>query len=262
MINAWGEIGKTLNNLYSGSFAPAIDMSHLNLPKDFGERVGKGGGLRSIIGSNNPLARFDDGTGEGLNRTEAEIEAAKRTPTEIGTMAYRRTYFDADTLTVPDDPSQTFADATLDRYELEVGLTDQFERDLIQQTKSQALVDTAQDDIAVQQDIAQGIVDRQRSRYGMSTTEAFRREEEMAKQRGGAAIAVDALNNARITQKDLNTSLLNTLSDISNQIQKTTQGMGSTAAGQYTAMENAYRRDRAQHKANKYGIIGSFIGAL
>ena len=148
------------------------------------------------------------------------------------------------------------------RYELEVGLTDQFERDLIQQAKSQALVDTAQDDIAVQQDIAQGIVDRQRSRYGMSTTEAFKREEERATQRGGAAIAVDALNNARLAQYDINTNLLNTLSDISNQIQKTTQGMGASAVGQYTAMENAYKRDKAQHKANKYGIIGSFIGAL
>lgn len=262
MINAWGEIGKITGSLYSGSFAPVIDISNINLPKDFGERIARGGGLKGILGGVNPLARFDDGTGEGLNRTEAEIEAAKRTPTKIGTMDYRRTYFDADSLAIPDDPSQTFADATLNRYELEVGLTDQFERDLIQQTKSQALVDTAQDDIAVQQDIAQGIVDRQRSRYGISTTEAFRREEQMAKQRGGAAIAVDALNNARITQKDLNTSLLNALSDISNQIQKTTQGMGSTAAGQYTAMENAYKRDRAQHKANKYGIIGSFIGAL
>ena len=254
--NAWGEIGKTLNALYSGSFTPVIDMSYINLPN-----VGKGGGLKGIIGSN-PLSRFDDKTGEGVTRTQSEIEAAKTTPTEIGTLDYKKTYFNAASLPEVTDPSQTFADATLDRYELEVGLTDQFERDLIQQTKSQALVDTAVDDIAVQQDIAQGIVDRQRSRYGMNTTEAFNREEQRATQRGGAAIAVDALNNARLTQKDLNTSLLNALSDISNQIQKTNQGMGSTAANQYTAMENAYKQDRAQHKANKYGIIGSFIGAL
>lgn len=254
MIDAWGEIGQTLNNLYSGSFTPIVDFSGVNLPA---AQPQQGGG-----GSTNPLARVVDGTGEGLTRTQEEIKTAKETPTQIGTLDYQRTYFDADSLAVPDDPAQTFADSTLDRYELEVGLTDQFERDLIQQAKSQALVDTAQDDIAVQQDIAQGIVDRQRSRYGMSTTEAFKREEERATQRGGAAIAVDALNNARLAQYDINTNLLNTLSDISNQIQKTTQGMGASAVGQYTAMENAYKRDKAQHKANKYGIIGSFIGAL
>ena len=124
------------------------------------------------------------------------------------------------------------------------------------------LIDTALDDIAVQQNLAQGIVDRSRSRYGIATTGAFNLEQRRAIDRGRVNIASDALNNARISQDEQNTALLNELSNISNTINKQITQMGSSAALQTTNMENSYKAAKSQHKSNKYGIIGSFIGAL
>ena len=155
-----------------------------------------------------------------------------------------------------------FAEESKKDYELEVGLTREFEKDLVKKTKDQALIDTALDDIAVQQNLAQGIVDRSRSRYGIATTGAFNLEQRRAIDRGRVNIASDALNNARISQDEQNTALLNELSNISNTINKQITQMGSSAALQTTNMENSYKAAKSQHKSNKYGIIGSFIGAL
>ena len=140
--------------------------------------------------------------------------------------------------------------------------TKEFEKDLIQKSKDQALIDTAVDDIAVQQNLAQGIVDRSRSRYGIATTGAFNLEERRATDRARVNIASDALNTARISQDETNTALLNALSNIANDINKTNLNMGASAAQNFTQMENSFKAARAQHKSNKYGIIGSFIGAL
>ena len=247
--SAWGDISKTLGQLYGGSFIPQIDYS--------------GMGLGTTTATVSP-AVVDSGTGpgQGLARTNEQIKQAEETAKKIGTIDYKRSTFDVDAIPDVTDPAKTFADETLRQYELEVGLTKEFEKDLIKKSKEQALIDTAVDDIAVQQNLAQGIVDRSRSRYGVATTGAFNLEQRRATDRSRVNIASDALNTARISQDETNTALLNALSNISNEINKTNLNMGASAAQNFTQMENSYKAARAQHKSNKYGIIGSFIGAL
>lgn len=252
--SAWGDISKTLGELYGGSFTPQIN---------FGANLA-GVDLSGLAGTTVSPAVVDSGIGpgQGLARTNEQIKQAEETAKEIGTIDYRKSTFDVDALPDVTDPAKTFADETLRQYELEVGLTKEFEKDLIKKSKEQALIDTAVDDIAVQQNLAQGIVDRSRSRYGVATTGAFNLEQRRATDRSRVNIASDALNTARISQDETNTALLNALSNIANDINKTNLNMGASAAQNFTQMENSFKAARAQHKSNKYGIIGSFIGAL
>ena len=247
--SAWGDISKTLGELYGGGGFGTIDFS---------------GGLN--LGGTTPasttIVDSGIGPGQGLARTNEQIKQAEETAKEIVTLYFKKTNFDADALPEVSDPDKLFAEEAKKDYELEVGLTREFEKDLVKKTKDQALIDTALDDIAVQQNISQGIVDRSRSRYGIATTGAFNLEQRRATDRGRVNIAADALNNARISQDEQNTALLNELSNISNTINKQITQMGSSAALATTNMENSYKAAKAQHKSNKYGIIGSFLGAL
>lgn len=251
--SAWGDISRTLGNLYGGGL-PQIDLTAGFAGLD----------LSGLAGTTVSPAVVDSGIGpgQGLARTNEQIKQAEETAKEIGTIDYKKSTFDVDALPDIEDPAKTFADESLRQYELEVGLTKEFEKDLIQKSKDQALIDTAVDDIAVQQNLAQGIVDRSRSRYGIATTGAFNLEERRATDRARVNIASDALNTARISQDETNTALLNALSNIANDINKTNLNMGASAAQNFTQMENSFKAARAQHKSNKYGIIGSFIGAL
>lgn len=259
--SAWGDISRTLGDLYGGSFTPQIDFGANLKGLDLSGLAGRAGGLKGIIKSN-PLDRFNDRSEEGVAKTDEQIKRAEETAKEIGNIDYRKSTFDVDALPDVKDPAKTFADESLRQYELEVGLTKEFEKDLIQKSKDQALIDTAVDDVAVQQRLSQGIVDRSRSRYGIDTTGAFNLEQRRATERARVNIASDALNTARISQDETNTALLNALSNIANDVNKTNLNMGASAAQNFTQMENSFKSARAQHKSNKYGIIGSFIGAL
>ena len=252
--SGWGDISRTLGQLYGGNFIPNIDFS-ANL---------SGLDLSGLAGTTKSPAVVDSGIGpgQGLARTNEQIKQAEETAKEIGTIDYKKSNFDVDALPDVADPAKTFADETLRQYELEVGLTKEFEKDLIKKSKEQALIDTAVDDIAVQQNLSQGIVDRSRSRYGVATTGAFNLEQRRATDRARVNIASDALNTARVSQDETNTALLNALSNIANDINKTNLNMGASAASNFTQMENSFKAAKAQHKSNKYGIIGSFIGAL
>ena len=230
--SAWGDISRTLGELYGGGGFGTIDFSGMNL------------GTTTV--KSPAVVDSGIGPGQGLARTNEQIKQAEETAKEIGTLEFKKTNFDADALPEVADPDKLFAEEAKKDYELEVGLTREFEKDLVKKTKDQALIDTALDDIAVQQNLAQGIVDRSRSRYGVATTGAFNLEQRRATDRGRVNIAADALNNARI----------------SNTINKQITQMGSSAALATTNMENSYKAAKAQHKSNKYGIIGSFIGAL
>ena len=253
--SAWGDISRTLGNLYGGGL-PQIDLTAGFAGLDID--------LSGLAGTTVSRAVVDSGIGpgQGLARTNEQIKQAEETAKQIGTIDFKKTNFDADRLPEVADPDKLFAEEAKKDYELEVGLTREFEKDLVKKTKDQALIDTALDDIAVQQNLAQGIVDRSRSRYGIATTGAFNLEQRRAIDRGRVNIASDALNNARISQDEQNTALLNELSNISNTINKQITQMGSSAALQTTNMENSYKAAKSQHKSNKYGIIGSFIGAL
>ena len=79
----------------------------------------------------------------------------------------------------------------------------------------------------------------------------------------GRALAIKFANQGwNVAVSARREELLNELSNISNTINKQITQMGSSAALATTNMENSYKAAKAQHKSNKYGIIGSFIGAL
>ena len=164
--SAWGDISRTLGNLYGGGL-PQIDLTAGFAGLDID--------LSGLAGTTVSPAVVDSGIGpgQGLARTNEQIKQAEETPKQIGTIDFKKTNFDADRLPEVADPDKLFEEEAKKDYELEVGLTREFEKDLVKKTKDQALIDTALDDIAVQQNLAQGIVDRSRSRYGIATTGAF-----------------------------------------------------------------------------------------
>ena len=72
---------------------------------------------------------------------------------------------------------------------------------------------------------------------------------------------IQAIQDARLAQRDANQTLLADLINIGQGVNRTSlQQMGSAAADA-TARKNAYEQAKAQSRANTYGLIGSLGSA-
>ena len=112
-------------------------------------------------------------------------------------------------LPVVDDPEKAFADITRQDYENYMKDYSGFEQQLIDARNDTSLVDRAPEDAAKQSQIAQGVQDRNISRYGgAGLSVAQRQQQQAANQRQGQLGLAGGLNTARIAQKDINQSTL------------------------------------------------------
>ena len=91
--SAWGDISRTLGELYGGGGFGTIDFS---------------GGLN--LGGTTPasttIVDSGIGPGQGLARTNEQIKQAEETAKEIGTLEFKKTNFDADALPEVADPDK------------------------------------------------------------------------------------------------------------------------------------------------------------
>lgn len=166
------------------------------------------------------------------------------------------------TIPTVSDPDQTFADMTRQQYLDFVNNYGQFEEGLINQAQNDtSLIDQAREDVAGAQERARGIAQRNISRYGTSLTPAQRQEMERSLGRSNVLGGIQAIQDARLAQRDANQTLLADLINIGQGVNRTSlQQMGSAAADA-TARKNAYEQAKAQSRANTYGLIGSLGSA-
>ena len=165
-------------------------------------------------------------------------------------------------LPVVDDPEKAFADITRQDYENYMKDYSGFEQQLIDARNDTSLVDRAPEDAAKQSQIAQGVQDRNISRYGgAGLSVAQRQQQQAANQRQGQLGLAGGLNTARIAQKDINQSTLADLINIGQGVNRSSlAGMG-TASGNAAAKASAYKNAKAQHSSNMVGMGASLASA-
>lgn len=135
------------------------------------------------------------------------------------------------------------------------------ENDLIARSQNDtSLVDQAKKDAPKAASIGSGIAERNASRYGIGLMPDQLKARGAETARAGALGYSDAVNNARVAQKDVNDSLLSKIIDIGAGVNSSALGQLGSAASDATARKNAYSQAKASSQANTYSAIGS-LGA-
>jgi hypothetical protein len=144
-------------------------------------------------------------------------------------------------------------------YERDYG---QWERDLLERSSNDtSLIDDAREDSAMASALSQGVVDRNRARYGVNLTPAQAQQQQQTAQRNNTLGGIQSLQDARLAQRDLNQDMLGRIIDIGQGVySRSMQGMTSAASNK-KALDNAYSAAKAQSKAQTYSTIGSLGSA-
>lgn len=159
------------------------------------------------------------------------------------------------------DPDKVFSNITRNEYLDFVQNYGGFENQLIDKAQTDtSLIDQARADAPEAAQLTAGIQQRNLSRYGGSLTAAQRQQMEGSLQRGNTLGAIQSVNDARIAQKEANTSLLADLINIGQGVNRSSQSQLGTSAQNATQLKNAYTQAKAQSKANTYNTVAS-LGA-
>lgn len=184
--------------------------------------------------------------------------------TSIGTLEFPNTYsnYSADELPVVTDPDATFASVAEGAHERYIRNFRDFEDALVSSRDSTELVDAAREDIPQQTELARGIAQRNRERYGYQQTAAERQEAEKMLQLGGTLNLAGGLNNARLAQRDANRFMLGNLINIGQGVNRSSmRGLGS-AAQNAAARQQGYQNDKAAYKQQTASFMGKLGSAL
>lgn len=159
------------------------------------------------------------------------------------------------------DPERAYADMTRQEYLDYIQNYRGFEEQLIQKAQTDtSLIDQAREDVQVAQGLTAGIADRNAQRYGAALTPAQRQQQELTLQRANTLGGVQSINDARIAQREANTTLLSDLINIGQGVNRSSQSQLGSAAADATQRKNAYTQAKAASKAQTYSTIGS-LGA-
>lgn len=131
---------------------------------------------------------------------------------------------------------------------------------LARSQNDQSLVDQAKKDAPKAAQISSGIAARNTSRYGLAQLPDMLKAQAGSTARAGALGTSDAVNNARVAQKDLNDGLVTKLVDIGNGVNSAAVSQLGSAAADATARKNAYTQAKANSQSNTYSTLGS-LGA-
>jgi len=159
------------------------------------------------------------------------------------------------------DPDQTFADVSRSGFDRFITSYRPFENQLIQRSQTDtSLVDSVAPTVQAQTDIAQGIAQRNRERFGLAETGAMRRERTRATSRAQSLNLAGGLNNARLAQQEANQALLADLINIGQGVNRSAlSGLGA-AAQNAVARQNQYIQDKTAYKNSRDNMFASIIG--
>lgn len=159
------------------------------------------------------------------------------------------------------DPEQAYADMTRQEYLDYIQNYRGFEEQLIQKAQTDtSLIDQAREDVQVAQGLTAGIADRNVQRYGAALTPAQRQQQELTLQRANTLGGVQSINDARLAQREANTTLLSDLINIGQGVNRSSQQQLGSAAADATQRRNEYTKAKAASKAATYSTIGT-LGA-
>jgi hypothetical protein len=137
-----------------------------------------------------------------------------------------------------------------------------FEEELIRKAQTdRTLIDQARKDVGVASALTQGVASRNAQRYGVALTPAQLQQQQLRLQRANTLGGIQAVNDAKIAQRESNTALLSDLINIGQGVNRASQQQLGSAAADATARKNAYTQAKAQSKANTYSTIGSLASA-
>lgn len=161
-----------------------------------------------------------------------------------------------------DDPEKAYADLTRQEYLDYVKNYRGFEEQLINKAQTdRSLIDQARKDVGVASALTQGVAARNAQRYGVALTPAQIQQQELRLQRANTLGGIQAVNDAKIAQREANTALLSDLINIGQGVNRASQQQLGSAAADATARRNAYTQAKAASKANTYSTIGSLASA-
>lgn len=159
------------------------------------------------------------------------------------------------------DPEQTLANITQADYDNYLRDIRPIELELIDKAKNDtSLIDQAIEDRERSNELMQGIVDRNASRYGAALTPAQIAQQKQSLAMGTTLGGIQGVNDARIAQKDANRALMADLIDIGQGVNRASLGSLGNAASAAASRESAYKNARAQSKAQTYSMLGT-LGA-
>jgi len=138
-----------------------------------------------------------------------------------------------------------------------------YEDALVGDVDDTSLIDAAREEAPKQAELAAGIAERSRQRYGYEQTAVESREADRASQRGEALSLAGGLSNARLAQRDANRGLLGELINIGQGVNRSSLSGLATAEQNAVSRRNAYERAMGAYKQQNIGMLstlGSIIG--
>ena len=160
------------------------------------------------------------------------------------------------------DPEQTLANITQADYSNYLRDIQPIELELINKAQTDtSLIDQAKNDRDNSNQLMQGVVDRNASRYGAALTPAQMEQQERSLARGTTLGGIQGVNDARVAQKDTNRALMADLIDIGQGVNRSSLSSLGNAAGAAAQRESAYKTSKAQNKAQMYSVLGTAAAA-
>lgn len=165
-------------------------------------------------------------------------------------------------LPIVKNADKAYADLTRREYQDFVANYGGFEDQLLMKAQTDtSLIDQAREDIGSAQALTEGIQRRNIERYGGQLTRAQSQEMDRALQRGNTLGGIQAMNDARIQQKETNQALLSDLINIGQGVNRASQSQLGQSAANAVALKNQYQQAKAQSKASTYQAVGSLATA-
>ena len=160
------------------------------------------------------------------------------------------------------DPEKTYANITRQEYLDYVSQYRDFEEQMITEAQTDtSLIDASRENAQIASGIAQGVSDRNASRYGAALTPAQAQEQRRALERGNTLGSIQSVNDARIAQRELNQNKLADLINIGQGVNRSSLSQMGSAAANATQRKNAYDSAKAASKAQTMSTVGG-LGAL
>ena len=175
---------------------------------------------------------------------------------DIGGYDQGRGYVDS--LPAVTDPDKAYAAITRQEYNDYISNFRNFENQMIEEAQTDtSLIDSSRENAGIASGIAQGMADRNASRYGASLTPAQMQQQSARLQRGNTLGGIQSVNDARIAQRDLNQSKLADLINIGQGVNRSSLSQMGSAAANATQRKSAYDSAKANSKAQTISTVGS-----
>jgi hypothetical protein len=160
------------------------------------------------------------------------------------------------------DPDKTYANITRQEYLDYVNNYRDFEEQMIEESQNDtSLIESARENAGIASGLAQGISDRNASRYGAQLTPAQIQQQTRGLERANTLGSIQSVNDATIAQDELNQRKLADLINIGQGVNRSSLSQMGSAAANATQRKNAYDSARAASKAQTYSTLGS-LGSM